>query len=97
MGKAINEVYKSYDLENKGYSITKIDGENVLYKDFGKFDIEVSGLDNNRKIRICGMVFVWENKSRIVKNIEYTSFTQLNDILCKIDVSNLEEIINFDF
>ena len=97
MSKSINEVYKTYDLENKGYSITKIDGEQVIYKDYAAFDIEVSGLDNYKKTRVCGIVFVWEKKCRIVKQIEYTSFTQLNDILCKIDESNLEEILNFDF
>lgn len=96
MKKSINEVYNSYGLKSKGYYITTIDGEDIIYKDYGNFDIEVSGLDNYRKSRISGIVFVWEKKRRIVKNIEYKSFNQLNNILCKIDVSSLEEIVNND-
>lgn len=97
MSKSINEVYSLYGLESKGYSIKKMDGEQVLYKDYGKFDIEVSGLDNYRKSRVSGIVFVWENKRKVVKNIEYTSFAQLNNILHKIDTLDLEGILSCDF
>lgn len=97
MSKSINKVYKSYDLANKGYSIIRMDGEQVIYKDYKDFDIEVSGLDNYRKSRVYGKVYVWKNKCKIVKSIGYTSFTQLNDILYIIENSSLEEIVKYKF
>lgn len=97
MSKSINEVYKFYDLANKGYSIIRMDGEQVIYKDYKDFDIEVSGLDNYRKSRVYGKVYIWENKCKIVKSIEYSSFTELNDILYIIENSYLEEIVKHDF
>lgn len=97
MSKSINKVYKFYDLANKGYSIIRMDGEQVIYKDYKDFDIEVSGLDNYRKKRVYGKVYVWRNKCKIVKSIGYTSFEELNNILCIIDILNLDGIMDYKF
>lgn len=97
MNKSINEVYKFYNLADRDYSVRKIDGEQVIYKNYKNFDIEVSGLDNYRKKRIYGKVYIWENRCKIVKSIEYKSFIELNNILNKIENSYLEEIIKSDF
>lgn len=99
MSKSINKVYRKYNLQGKGYSIIRMDGEQVIYKDYGDFDIEVSGLDNYRqKIIKYGRVYIWENKYKIVKTIKYESFTELNDILYMIDnFVNLEELMKYKF
>jgi hypothetical protein len=42
------------------YQLRVIDLENVIYRDLGeKYDIEVSGLDKNRKTIDC-TVYVWQ-------------------------------------
>lgn len=97
MSKSINEVYKFYELASKGYKIIRMDGEQVIYKDYKDFDIEVSGLDNYRKSRVYGRVYIWKNGHKIVKIIGYTSFEELNNILCIIDNLNLDEIMDYKF
>lgn len=99
MSKSVNKVYRKYNLKEKGYSIIRMDFEQVIYKDYGDFDIEVSGLDNYReKIIKYGRVYIWQNKCKIVKSIGYTSFDELNDILYIIDnFDNLDEIMKYKF
>lgn len=98
-GLAINKVYKKYNLERKGYKKIRMDFELVIYKDYGDFDIEVSGLENYRMKRVYGKVYVWQKKDilRTVKRIEYTSFEQLYNILMTIDSLSLDEIIEYEF
>ena len=76
-----------------------MDFELVIYKDYGDFDIEVSGLENYRMKRVYGKVYVWQKKDilRTVKRIEYTSFEQLYSILMTIDSLSLDEIIEYEF
>ena len=96
---AINKVYEKYDLERKGYKRIRMDLELVIYKDYGDFDIEVSGLENYKMKRVFGIVFVWDKRERVrtVKKIKYTSFDQLYSILMTIDGLTIDEIINYEF
>ncbi len=65
------------------YSVRVIDCENVIYRDLGNgYDIEISGLDNNRK-SVNATIYVWGTEPRAivdtVKNVK--SFEALVYIL----------------
>lgn len=97
MSKSIDTVFKKYNYGDRGYKKIKMDLEQVIYKDYGSFDIEVSGLDNYRKKRIHGVVYIWERGHKIVKEIHYISFSELANILYIIDNLTLEEIKKRDY
>ena len=65
------------------YCIRLFDGENVIYRDLHNgYDIEVSGLDNNRNT-MSATIFVWDaDKMHIVETIRnITSFEILSTTL----------------
>ena len=64
------------------YQIKVIDLENVIYRDYGDYDVEVSGLDNNRK-NMNAFVYVWSKKpSKIVEKYpEIKSYGNLKELL----------------
>jgi hypothetical protein len=57
-GEHIMGIEKVLKKVGNGYRIQQIDFENCLYKDLGKYDIEVSGLNDLKQKHI--KVFVWE-------------------------------------
>lgn len=57
------------------YSIKMIDFEYCLYRDFGQYDVEISGCNNNKKHKEI-KVFVWSKspmrivyKSQVLTNL----------------------------
>ena len=68
------------------YSIEVIDSENVIYHKINdKYDIEVSGLDNQKRGYHC-TIYVWEhNPLRAVETIEQNgSISGLADTLVEL-------------
>lgn len=55
--KNLNELLKR--LKSKGYSAKTIDFEPCLYKNFGDFDIEGSGLNNQRTKCTANIIYIW--------------------------------------
>lgn len=65
------------------YNIKIIDLENVIYRELNdNFDIEISGLDNNRK-NIQADIHVWSKQYglKIVETAEAYNIIQLKDLL----------------
>lgn len=59
--KNLRQFYEKF--ADKGYRLSRIDFELCLYKDFGKFEIECSGLNNARKNppRSYGaIIYIWD-------------------------------------
>ncbi len=71
------------------YSIKWIDGENCVYRKLNNdFDIEVSGLDNNKKSFSC-TVFLWSllpGKSIKATYTDIKSFEQLCETLQSLEM-----------
>lgn len=47
-------------LTGEGYTTKVIDGELCLYRDFGEFDVEGSGLNNTKATRIQNILYLWK-------------------------------------
>ena len=64
------------------YQIKVIDSENVIYRDYGDYDVEVSGLDNNRKT-MNAFVYVWLKTPSVIveKYPEIKSYGKLKELL----------------
>ena len=89
-GKKIKEVLSQ--LGDK-YSIQTIDFENCIYLNLGNgYDIEVSGLDNAKKV-FHAKIYVWDARKgdgpiEQIPNI--TSFDMLKDCLIKVEEKYLQ-------
>lgn len=55
--KNLKELLKR--LKSRGYSAKTIDFETCLYKSFGDFDIEGSGLNNQRTKGTVNIIYIW--------------------------------------
>lgn len=64
MGKKIDETLKYLGGD---YSIKNIDCENVIYRQFSNFELEISGLNSRGKYNAA--IYVWDN-GRIIKTIQ---------------------------
>ena len=65
------------------YTLNYIDFENVVYRDLGAYDIEVSGLDNSKSSFLAD-IYVWSKTPgrqivHIVRNVK--SLLDLKDLL----------------
>lgn len=79
--KNLKELLKR--LKSRGYSAKTIDFETCLYKSFGDFDIEGSGLNNQRTKNMTNIIYIWtENDFGYAKTF--------CEIFCK-NISETEE------
>lgn len=79
MGKKFDETLKYLGGD---YSIKNIDCENVIYRRFSNFEIEISGLNSRDKYNAT--IYVWDN-GRIIKTIQ--------DIASKEELAKCLEIV----
>lgn len=105
MHKAPGKKIKDICLQlGEPYTIKVIDRENSIYRDLGNgFDIEVSGLDNQKK-SINASIYVWQTKNFIhtVETIhDINSIIELKDTLgylaikyLNISIANPDRIQN---
>lgn len=72
----------------KPYTIRVMDFEQVVYRDFGNgYDVEISGLNNNRK-KMDVNIYVWQyapSLRTVEKFWHISSFDELADTLTKIE------------
>lgn len=61
MAKITKRMKEILDFLGNDYTIKNIDFEDCVYKDFGKYDIEVSGCNSKRK-NATFSIYVWERK-----------------------------------
>lgn len=88
-GKRIKEVCAYL---GEPYTIDYIDKENVIYRDLGEYDIEVSGLDSSKSTFLVD-IYVWAKKPgqhivHSVRNVK--SPLELKDLLGAIACSYLQ-------
>ena len=80
------------DYLGEPYTLNYIDFENVIYRDLGEYDIEVSGLDNS-KSSFFADIYVWSKPPgrqivHTVRNVK--SLSDLKDLLGAIACSYLQ-------
>lgn len=53
------------------YKIIAFDGEQCIFKEFGNYQFEVSGLNNNKRYIECD-IYVWDirNTSHVIETIQ---------------------------
>lgn len=90
----MKNVNKVLSMLSPGYDIRTIDGERCIYRNYGHYDIEVSGLDNRRR-EIRGYIFIWDksNGLKVVKRIEYMNIHTLVNLLNKIDSKGIDKLV----
>lgn len=64
MGKKLNDTLQYLGSE---YSVKSIDLEPCIYRKYGKYELEISGLLSRG--RYDASIYVWDDKKRIVKTV----------------------------
>lgn len=90
----MKNINKVLSMLSPDYDIQTIDCERCIYKNYGHYDIEVSGLDNQKK-NITGYIFIWNrlNGLKVITKLKYDSINNLIDLLHKVDSEDIDELI----